>query len=78
MYIELIEILGTVEIEKNKYGKALLFNILDNEYKFNCILYISDLLEPFIILHDDDLKYNEKDILNIIFNKYKLKDLKEL
>jgi hypothetical protein len=77
MYVEIVEILGDVEIVENKIGKAILFSIMDNEYNFNCILYIGQML-PFVTLHDNDKKYNDNDILNLILNKYKLEELKKL
>lgn len=79
MYIELVELMGKIESKDINLGNAILFNVIDNEYSFNCILYTNnDINEPFVVLHDIDEKYNSKTMLDIILNKYNLKELKEL
>lgn len=77
MYINVVEIMGNVEVKDKDIGKAILFNIIDDEYTFNCIMYVGTKMDPFIVLHDEDEKYNDKEILKEILNKYNLQKLLE-
>ena len=78
MIIELLNYIGKIKNDTGKPGRAYLFNIIKEEYSFDCILFIHDDI-VFVSLHDDEIKNNiDKDeIKNAIINKYTLKTLRE-
>ena len=76
MWVELIEIIGYIKNDTGKHGKAFLFNVIQEDNNFDCILFIHENVDPFISLHEDD-KYDKQEILKTIFSKYTLAQLFE-
>lgn len=77
MWIELVEVLGNIEYQNYKIGRALLFNIGDDTTNFECIMYVKKGLNSFVTI-PEDVDYKESEILNAIISKYTLEELYKL
>lgn len=77
--IELVDILGYIENDTGKLAKSFLFSIIDieKEYTFEIVFIIHEVVEPFIVIHEDDKDYSEDELIKEILNKYKLEELFE-
>lgn len=77
MILEFVDILGLIRNDTDVLGKALIFNIINDEKTFDCILFVHPTEKAFISVHDDDSDVNKEEILKIIFDKYTLQQLLE-
>ena len=75
MWVEFVHVLGNIEYKEHKIGRALLFNVVDEDYTFDCMLYVQRGQIPFVTIHDEDNKYSTDDLLKIIVKKYTIEEL---
>jgi len=77
MILDFVDILGWIRNDTGVLGKALIFNIIDNDHIFDCVLFVHPTEHSFISVHEEDSNTNKEEILKIIFEKYTLKQLLE-
>jgi hypothetical protein len=78
-YIEFIEFLGEIRNDTLINGKSFIFKVLDTDknINFECILFVHPTVKSFITIENNDYINEINSILDIILEKFNLKDLLE-